>query len=163
MVLPRIVILPSVKSFRTAAEATAHADEPDASVQPAPRSQTRTSTVSRARTRANCTLVRFGKAGCRSTSGPSRRTSPSSRRSTKTTQCGLPTDTAVTVRIVPATSRGMPIASRSGPFIGISDARKVARPISTVTAATRPFTTWHAHSTRPPWVSTVKTAVFACP
>jgi len=55
--------------------ATAHAGRAGRERPAGARSQTRTSTVSRARTRANCTLVRFGKAGCRSHERPSRRTS----------------------------------------------------------------------------------------
>ena len=43
--------------------ATALDDEPEASVQPAPRSQMRMSNWSRETTRANWTLVRMGKAG----------------------------------------------------------------------------------------------------
>src|SRR5207302_38798 len=120
--------------------------------EPEPRSQMRMSSVSRARGRANWTFVRLGKAGWVSMSGPSRRHSASSRRSTNVTQCGLPTETAVTRSVVPSASwSGTPTTSRSGPFIGISGARNVARPISTVTKFTRPSRTWHWHSTRPPF------------
>ena len=37
--------------------------------------------------------------------------------------------------------------------MGISGARKVARPISTVTWSTRPPARWHTASTMPPFVS----------
>ena len=86
--------------------------------------------------------MRFGNAGWCSTLGPSRRTSASSRRSVKITQCGLPTDTAVMSRVSPSTCSGTATTSRSGPFIGISGATKVQRPISTVTRFIRPSTTW---------------------
>ena len=65
-----MVIRPSARPFLTAAAATAQEDEPDASVHPAPRSQMRISTRSRARTRANCTFVRLGNAACVSIRGP---------------------------------------------------------------------------------------------
>ena len=124
----------------------------------------RMSRASRARTRANWTFVRFGKAGWFSSSGPSRRQSASSSRSTKVTQWGFPIETAVTMSVVPSPSwSGTPTTSRSGPCIGISGARNVARPISTVTKLTRPSATWHRHSTTPPFVSTVNVGRFAWP
>src|SRR5438874_10236873 len=86
--------------FFTAADAAPQDDEPDASVNPAPRSQIRISSVSRARGRANWTFVRLGKAGCVSIIGPRRRHSAGSRRFTNVTQCGLPTETAVTRSVV---------------------------------------------------------------
>ena len=76
----------------------------------------------------------------------------------------MPTETAVTESAVPSASwSGTATTSRSGPLIGISGARNVARPISTVTKPTRPSRTWHRHSTTPPLVSTVKVAALACP
>src|SRR2546425_1107553 len=154
----------SQKPLRTAAEAAPQDDEPEARVKPAPRSQMRMSRPSRALTRANWTLVRFGKAGCCSIIGPSLRHCASSSRSTKTTQWGLPIETAVTRSAVPSASwSGTATTSRSGPFIGISGARKVTRPISTVTKFTRAWSTWSWHSTTPPLVSTVNVACLACP
>ena len=47
--------------------------------------------------------------------------------------------------------------------MGISGARNVARPISTVTAAMRPPAAWQTHSTMPPLVSTVNVVDFAWP
>ena len=106
--------------------------------------------------RANCTLVRWGNTGCRSSSGPTRLASASSRRSTKTTQWGLPTDTTVAVTLPPSGSTsGTATVSRSGPVIGIAEERKLAVPISTVTKLTRPSRSWHVHSTTPPFVSTL--------
>jgi hypothetical protein len=132
-----MVSLPPARSFLTAAAATAQEDEPDARVHPAPRSQMRISSRSRARTRANCTFVRFGNAACVSIRGPSCRTSSSSSFSVKTTQCGFPTETHVTVRKRSPTWSGTETTSRSGPCMGISGARNVACPISTVTWSTR--------------------------
>src|SRR5437879_1840293 len=109
------------------------------------------SSVSRPAVRANCTLVRWGNTGWRSSSGPTRLASPSSRRSTKTTQWGLPTDTTVAVTLPPSGSTsGTATVSRSGPVIGIAEERKLAVPISTVTKFTRPSRSWHVHSTTPP-------------
>src|SRR5262249_58177610 len=85
--------------FLRAGDATAEDDDPEARVYPAPRSQIRMSTWERPATRANWTLVRLGKAGWRSIRGPSVLQRSSSSLSTKTTQCGLPTDTAVTVSV----------------------------------------------------------------
>jgi hypothetical protein len=64
----------------------------------------------------------------------------------KTTQCGLPTLTAVADTFVPSdSSSGIATASRSGPVMGICVERNVACPISTVTKFTRPSLTWQAH------------------
>ena len=71
----------------------------------------------------------------------------------KTTQWGLPTETQVTVKKRFPTSRGTATTSRSGPFMGISGARNVACPISTVTWSTRSPARWHTASTTPPFVS----------
>ncbi len=81
----------------------------------------------------------------------------------KITQCGLPTETAVISRVSPATWSGIFTTSRSGPFMGISGATNVQRPISTVTRFIRPSVTWQRHSTRPPMVSTVKVSRLAWP
>src|SRR5262244_3874419 len=64
----------------------------------------RMSTAERDVTYAHWTLMRFGKAGCRSTGGPRRRTRLSSSASVEITQWGFPTDTAVTDSAAPSTS-----------------------------------------------------------
>ena len=64
--------------------------------------------------------MRWGKSGCTSSAGPRRRASASEGTSTNTTQCGLPTVTAVTRSRSPATSSGSSTTSRSGPATGIA-------------------------------------------
>ena len=87
----------------TAAAAAATALEPDDDVSPAPRSQTDTRRVCGPSTSTSWTLVRSGKRGWRSRSGPRRRRSSAIVRS-RTTACGFPTETGVTSSRSPATS-----------------------------------------------------------
>ena len=94
-------------------------------------------TRSRAMARASWTLVRFGKAGWRSTSGPSSRSSLTSSRARKITQCGLPTDSATTDTRCPTTS------------MVVRSSRNRGTPMSTVTCAPRTST-----AASPPWVCT---------
>jgi hypothetical protein len=67
-----IVTLRPVSPRRAAATATAQDDDPEASVIPVPRSQTRMRRRSGPRRLANCTLVRSGNSGWCSMLGPTR-------------------------------------------------------------------------------------------
>jgi hypothetical protein len=75
--------------------AVAQAPVPQASVSPAPRSHTRRVMASRAVTVATLTLMRSGKSGSCSISGPRRSSSTPCVSGVKKITCGLPTLTAV--------------------------------------------------------------------
>src|SRR5215210_2128004 len=121
---------------RAAATAVAHAAEPQAFVNPAPRSQVRIVMWSRSTMCANVMLARSGKIGWFSRSGPKRARSYASTSSTQKIACGFP---MLTTEGVCSTGASIgPICSsiervsRNSSARGISFQPNFGGPISTV-------------------------------
>src|SRR5215475_12677923 len=102
----RTVTFLSVFPVRIDATVAPHEPVPDALEWPTPRSQNRTSISLLFNTRMSSTLVRFGKAECRSSNDPIFSTYESSSLSTNTEQCGFPVEQAVIANDWPSAVRG---------------------------------------------------------
>ena len=125
----------------TAAKTDAQAPVPHAIVTPQPRSHTRMRSFLGERTCTNSTLTPPGKRASRSMRGPRTAIGTASASSVTSTRCGLPTETAVPT----------PGPSGSVTFSCVS----TARPMSTATRLTAPFSIRSVSSFTPDRVFTV--------
>ena len=128
----------SQRPFATAAATAAQAPVPQAIVSPLPRSHTRILIVRGFTTRMNSVLMRSGKIGAFSNSGPSRARSTASTRSQNTTQCGFPMSTQVMRRVRPAISAGQSTNLPPGSATVSGGISKDARPMWTLAEVTSP-------------------------
>mmetsp|Transcript_36966 Transcript_36966/g.115788 ORF Transcript_36966/g.115788 Transcript_36966/m.115788 type:complete len:206 (+) Transcript_36966:311-928(+) len=134
------VALRSAWPSSTAAACSAQAPVPQASVGPAPRSQTFILRCVGESTCTNSVLMRAGKAGCVSNCGPTAARSSASTSSTKVMQCGLPMLMHVTFQSLPPGSGATMGAATTEPssrvgssVVGTSGPRSSGSPMSTVT------------------------------
>ena len=118
-------------------------------VRPTPRSQTtaRHSRAPASPTAASCTFAPAARAGCSDRNGPMSASSASLGSSTKTTRCGLPTDTGTTRRSRPFGPAMWPRASRAAGSSPTASAPVRARPMSAETSYTGPSTPWTSRVT----------------
>ena len=86
-----------------------------------------------------------------------------STSSTKTTACGLPTETAVTFQMLPPTSTGWSMKAVPEASTGMLAGSKVGVPMQTRTLSTTPFSTFSQRVLTPAPVSTSMTVLSVMP
>ena len=132
----RTIPLRSMRLRREAATSVAQAAEPQASVRPTPRSQTRAMTRSRAATSAKVTLAFCVNIGWTSIRAPQAAASTTARSATKKTACGLP---RLTTEAGPSAesaspsgqSRSTRLVSATGRTSGMASHANFGAPMST--------------------------------